>query len=459
MSAFKAGYVQGSEYELAPEVIDDAVRLASEAVRVTRKTSLHDRGNVLLRVASDLQESADAIATRLSEASGFLTVNDMRLEVHRASEVFRLAAAYTLAGWSESLDLDAAERARGSFGIVRREPIGAVLGISAFNGPLLIPSHKLAPAIAAGTSIILKPAPGAARASIDLARLVVKAGWPAEAVCVLDVDNDTTMELVRDSRLPVISFTGGSIGWQIKEAVPRKHVQLELGGIGAVLIASDANLEQAARDCAAGAFVRSGQSCISVQRIYVAQEVSDVFTSLLARSVREQQQGAPIGPLVHERAYAHVRALVQDALERGAELVCGGSGAGAYFEPTVLANASPDMKVMREEAFGPVVAIAKFDSADAAIQEINAVGGAIHHGVYTANLDFAFSAADAIRAGGVVINGPCTWRADQMPYGGVGSSGFGREGVASAVLEFTEPKVIVVRPSRSSEFRLASATA
>lgn len=454
MNASKMGYVQGVECELIPKTVDHAVQLAADAVQLTRRTSLHDRAHILERVGEALDASADTLATQLSASSGFLTVNDMRLEVRRASEVFRLAAAHTLKGWTEALDLDAVERARGSFGIVRREPIGAVLGITAFNGPLLIPAHKVAPAIAAGTSIVLKPAPGVVRAAIDLAKMVVEAGWPATAVGVLDVDNDTTMELVRDSRLPVISFTGGLVGWKIKEAAPRKHVQLELGGVGAVLVAADANLEQAARDCAAGALVRSGQSCISVQRIYVAREVGAAFASLLARSIREQQQASHIGPLVHERACAHVGSLVQDAVQHGAELVCGGCGEGAYFEPTLLAKASPAMRVMREEAFGPVVAIAEYEDADAAIEEINAVGGAIHHGVYTGNLDFAFAAADAIRAGGVVINGPGTWRADHMPYGGVGNSGFGREGIASAVLEFTEPKVIVVRPSRSTEFRL-----
>lgn len=458
MSAVKTGYVKGRECELLPQAVDDAVRMAAEAVALTRKTSLHDRAQVLQRVAAALDDSTDSLAAQLAQGSGFLTVNDMWLEVRRASEVFRLAAAHTLKGWTEALDLDAVERARGSFGIVRREPIGAVLGITAFNGPLLIPAHKLAPAIAAGTAILLKPSPGAVRASIDLAKLVVEAGWPATAVGVLDVDNETTMQLVRDPRLPVISFTGGQVGWRIKEAAPRKHVQLELGGVGAVLLATDANLEQAARDCAAGALVRSGQSCISVQRIYVAREVSAEFTSRLARCVREQQQAGPIGPLVHEQACAHVAALVQDALEQGAELVCGGSGTGAYHEPTVLAKGAPAMKVMREEAFGPVVAIAEYDTVDAAIAEINAVGGAIHHGVYTANLDLAFAAADAIQAGGVVINGPSTWRADQMPYGGVGNSGFGREGIASSVLAFTEPKVIVVRPSRSTEFRLDGKT-
>ncbi|NMM06758.1 aldehyde dehydrogenase family protein [Polaromonas sp.] len=445
----RRGYVNGCESEIQPALVEACVEHAYEAVKTTRKTSLHDRASTLEKIAGALRGATTPLARQLAEDSGFLTEHDMRLEVQRAAEVFRLTAAYTLAGWSTALDLDSVERARGAFGIVRREPIGAVLGICAFNGPLLIPAHKLAPAIAAGTSIILKPAPGAARASVDLGKMAVNAGWPAAAVAVLDVDNDTTMKLVRDPRLPVISFTGGRVGWTIKEAAPRKHVQLELGGVGAVLVAADANLEQAARECAAGAFVRSGQSCISVQRIYAARSIFPELVSLLVDAVRELQATHPIGPLVHEEACSWIERLVQDAVDGGAQLVHGGSRAGAYFEPTVLTETTSQMKVMQEEAFGPVVAVNPYDLIEEAISEINSVGGAIHHGIYTADLDVAFGAADAIQAGGVIINGPCTWRADHMPYGGVGQAGFGREGIAHSVLHFTEPKVIVVRPSRS----------
>ena len=441
--------VGGTPCLATPERIEQALSQAGAAVHVTRKLSLHDRAAILERIAAALVQAGPTLAQQLADDSGFLTATDMQLEVQRTVEVFRLAAAATLCGFTQALDLDAVDRARGSFGLIRREPIGAVLAITAFNGPLLIPAHKLAPAIAAGAPIVLKPAPRVARSALDLARIALEAGWPAQALAVLDVDNDATMALIKDERLPVVSFTGGEFGWKLKEVVPRKHVHLELGGVGAVLVAEDANLEQAARECAAGAFVRSGQSCISVQRIYVARPVYARFTDLLAAAVRQLAQATPIGPLVDEHACTRVEDMIRQALDAGGKLVCGGRREGNAVQPTVIAEATPTMRLMREEVFGPVVAITPFDAAQEAIADINAVGGAIHHGVYTADLDFAFAFVDEVRAGGVIINGPCTWRVDHMPYGGVGNSGFGREGILSAIHEYTEPKVVVVRPSGS----------
>ena len=347
--------------------------------------------------------------------------------------------------------MDAVERARGTVAYIRREPIGPILGITAYNGPLLIAAHKLAPAIAAGAPIILKPAPRVPGAAVALGRRAIDAGWRREAVAVLDVDNGTTMDLVRDPRLPVISFTGGTFGWTIKEAAPTKRVHLELGGVGAVFVAADGNVTVAAKECAAGGFVRSGQSCISGQRTYVERPRYAQLVEAFAAPVRElrpETQNA-IGPMVDEAAARRVEGIIADAIAKGASVVCGGDRQGAYVAPTVLAGATPLMTVMRKEVFGPVVAISAVESADEAIAEMNAVSGAIHHGVYTSSIDLAFRLSDEIRAGGVIINGPGTWRVDHMPYGGTGMSGFGREGVRFAVEEFTEPKVIVVRPSAS----------
>lgn len=429
--------------------VEQAVASASACAEAVRRTSSYDRAAVLDRIARALEADAAATARALAEESGYLTVKDMTLEVERAIDVFTLAAAYVRTGTSEALNVDAVERARGTVAHIRREPVGPILGITAYNGPLLIAAHKLAPAIAAGAPIVLKPAPRVPRAAVALARRAIDAGWPPEAVAVLDVDNDTTMALVRDPRLPVVSFTGGAFGWAIKEAAPTKRVHLELGGVGAVFVAADANIALAAKECAAGGFVRSGQSCISVQRIYVERPRYAAFVEAFAAQVAELRphtQGA-IGPMVDEAAARKVEAVIADAVGKGASVVCGGDRQGAYVAPTVLAGATPRMTVMRKEVFGPVVAISAVDTADEAVAEMNAVAGAIHHGVYTASIDLAFRLSDAIRAGGVIVNGPGTWRVDHMPYGGTGMSGFGREGVRFAVEEFTEPKVIVVRPS------------
>jgi acyl-CoA reductase-like NAD-dependent aldehyde dehydrogenase len=230
---------------------------------------------------------------------------------------------------------------------------------------------------------------------------------------------------------------------------PMKRVHLELGGVGAVFIAADGNVALAAQECATGGFVRSGQSCISVQRIYVERSRYDEFVQLFVARVEDMQPGSAgaISPMVDEAAAKRVEAVIVDAVSRGATVACGGDRQGALLPPTVLIGATGDMLVMRNEAFGPVVAVSPVDSTEEAIAEMNAVSGAIHHGLYTSNIDTALRLCDEIRAGGVIVNGPSTWRVDHMPYGGVGTSGFGREGVRFAVEEYTEPKVIVVRPS------------
>lgn len=432
-----------------PGAVETALRSATAEAPKLRKTSSHDRALILDRVAAAIAARPKEIACALAEESGYLSAGDMDFEVTRAIEVLTLTAAHVREGTTEMLNVDAVDRARGVIGWVRREPIGPVLGITAYNGPLLIAVHKIAPAIAAGVPIVIKPSPRVVQAAINLARMVIGAGWPAAAIAVLDVDNDTTMRLIRDPRLPVISFTGGAFGWEIKAAVPHKRVHLELGGTGAVFVAADANLALAAQECAAGGFVRSGQSCISVQRIYVDRAVHDAFVRLFAGHVAQMQPGQPraISPMVDEAAAMRVEALVRDAVAKGAQVVCGGQRNGAALAATVLTGATADMSVMRQEAFGPVVAISPVDSADEAVAEMNAVSGAIHHGVYTANLDLALRLTDQIRAAGVIVNGPGTWRVDHMPYGGTGTSGSGREGVRYAIEEYTEPKSIIIRPS------------
>jgi len=446
-SISRQALVHGRRRDIDSRTIADAVAAVTAAAPRIRAMSSHDRALVLERAAAALAADAEGIATALAAEAGYLTVGDMRLEVQRAIEVFTLTAAQARIGLVETLNLDAVDRARGDIGFVRREPIGPILGITAFNGPLLIATHKVAPAIAAGAPIIIKPSPRVPLSVIRLAELVIAAGFPAEGIAVIDADNEGTMDLIRDPRLPVISFTGGDFGWTIKEIVPRKKVHLELGGIGATLIAADANLDLATRECAAGGFVRSGQSCIAVQRVYVERGVYDTFIEKFTVHVNEMRRGKPgeIGAMVDESAAARIDGMIRDALANGAALVCGGERDGAYVEPTVIGNATSQMQVMTKEAFGPVVAVAPIDSIEDGIALMNAATGAIHHGIYTSNLDVAFMAADRIKAGGVIINGPPTWRADHMPYGGTGTSGFGREGVRYAIEEITEPKSIVLR--------------
>jgi acyl-CoA reductase-like NAD-dependent aldehyde dehydrogenase len=444
-------FIGGEDATLDDAAVERAVAGVSAAIAQTRRLSSYDRAAILDKVVLSLKADADAIVEEMTDESGCLTRRDMVLELERTIEVFSLSAAAAREGIESLVNLDAALRGRDATGIVRAEPIGPVLAITAFNGPMLIAAHKIAPAIVAGCTIVIKPSPRVPRSAVLLARRVIAAGWPNEALAVLPLDNDATMKIIQDPRLPLITFTGGEIGWKIKDAVPRKRVHLELGGVGAVIVAADADLEMAAEQCTAGGFVRSGQACLAVQRIYVERPAYQRFIGLMTARVSALVTGDPrnpateVGPLVDEAAARKVEALIVDATGKGARLMCGGTREGALIQPAVLADVTPNMRLMRTEAFGPVVALAPVDSLAEAVAEANAVDGAIHVGIYTNDIDLALTMADRIRAGGVIINGPSAWRVDQMPYGGTGTSGFGREGVRSMVAEYTEPKVVVIR--------------
>lgn len=444
-------FVAGVRVRCSSEIVEQAITGVCRAIDVTRRLSSYEKAAILDSVVVSLRRDADRLVDAMTEESGCLTRRDLVLELERTVEVFLLCAAAAREGIDSLANLDAALRGRDAIGLVRREPIGPVLGITAFNGPMLIAAHKIAPAIVAGTTIIIKPSPRVPKSAILLAEAVIAAGWPAEALAVLPLDNAATMDLVVDPRLPIVTFTGGEVGWQIKDSAPRKRVHLELGGVGAVIVAADADLDLAAEQCTAGGFVRSGQACLAVQRIYVERSAYGRFTDLLAARVSRLVTGDPrdpateVGPLVDEAAALRVEALIQDAVSKGARLLCGGDRRGALIQPAVLADVTPEMRVTRVEAFGPLVAVAPVDSLAEAVAETNAVDGAIHVGIYTNDMDLALTLADRVRAGGVIVNGPSAWRVDQMPYGGTGRSGFGREGVRAMIEEYTEPKVIVLR--------------
>lgn len=434
--------------------IEAAVAGVAAAQPGLRRLSSADRAAILDRLVAALGADVDRLADELADEARFLTRGDMVLEVERAIDVCTLAAAATREGFDEIVNLEASPRGRDTLAIVRRVPHGPMLAITAFNGPILIAAHKLAPAIAAGVAAVLKPSPRVPRAAVAFAELIVAAGWPADALAVLPVGNDETMELVRDPRLPVISFTGGDVGWAIKEAAPRKHVHLELGGVGAVLVAPDADLDEVAEQCVIGAFVRSGQACLSVQRIYAHADIHDALVERLAarvaalRAADPAQPDTDVGPLVDEASAERVQGMVDEAVAQGARLACGGPREEALVRPTLLVDTSPDMAVMRREVFGPVIAVARIDDMAEGVRGANASGGGLHAGVFTRDVDLALSLADELDAGGVIVNGSNAWRIDTMPFGGTGKSGFGREGIRAMVEEITAPKTVVIRRRR-----------
>jgi len=329
--------------------------------------------------------------------------------------------------------------------LVRRVPRGPVLGIAPFNFPLNLVAHKVAPALAVGAPIVVKPAPAAPRTAALLAELLAETELPAGAVAVLPVDNETTQALVRDPRLPVVSFTGSvPVGWAIRDAVPRKHVVLELGGNAAVVVCEDADLVWAAQRTALFGMYQGGQSCIAVQRVYVLDAVFEEFQELLLAEVAALSLTDDVGPLVDEAAAARVASWVDEAVAAGATALRGGPREGRLVPPTVLTAVPAGAKVLDEEVFGPVLVLQRVASVGEALAAVNDSRFGLQAGVFTRDLQVAFRAARELEVGGVIIGDVPSYRADQMPYGGVKDSGSGREGVRAAMHDLTEERVLVL---------------
>jgi acyl-CoA reductase-like NAD-dependent aldehyde dehydrogenase len=338
---------------------------------------------------------------------------------------------------------------------VRRRPRGPVLAIAPFNFPLNLVAHKVAPSLAVGAPVVIKPAPSTPLSALLLGELLAETALPPGSWSVLPVPNERMPALVADPRLPVVSFTGsGPVGWSIRDAVPRKHVVLELGGNAAAVVcadwSSDADLDRAAERIAVFGTYQAGQSCISVQRVLVDRAVYDRFLPRLLDHVSALVVGDPrdektdVGPMVDEAAAARVADWVDEAVQAGAVLRTGGVRDGATYAPTVLTDVPAESRVWEEEVFGPVLAVVPVDGVDEAFAAVNASRYGLQAGVFTHDLQVAFRAARELEVGGVVVGDVPSYRADQMPYGGVKESGSGREGVRSAMEDLTEETVLVL---------------
>ncbi|WP_436777707.1 aldehyde dehydrogenase family protein [Yinghuangia sp. YIM S09857] len=414
----------------------------------------HRRAAALDHVAKRLGERAEEIA-RLITAENGKPVKWARGEVGRAVSVFRWAAEEARRFNGEGMRLDTDAGGTGRYALVRRFSRGVVLGIAPFNFPLNLVAHKVAPAIAVGAPIILKPAPATPISALVLGEILAETDLPAGAWSVLPVPNDKMPDLVRDERLPVISFTGsGPVGWSIMDSVPRKHVTLELGGNAAAAVladwSSDADIEWAASRIATFSNYQGGQSCISVQRVIADASVYDRLVEKIVEKVNAQVTGDPsdetvdVGPLVSEDAAKRVESWVDEAVAGGAKLLAGGERDGATYAPTVLADVPGDVTIACEEVFGPVLTVTKVDGDDAAFAAVNDSRFGLQAGVFTHDLQTAFRAQKALEVGGVVIGDAPSYRADQMPYGGAKESGVGREGVKYAMDDFTYERVMVL---------------
>ncbi|MFE4251057.1 aldehyde dehydrogenase family protein [Streptomyces sp. NPDC056910] len=435
--------------------VEEAVAAAYAVRDEFAATPAHVRAKALNHVADRLTERTEEIAQLISAENG-KPIKWARGEVGRAVSVFRFAAEEARrfnGGEAQRLDTDAG--GTGRLALTRRIPHGVVLGIAPFNFPLNLSAHKVAPAIAVGAPIILKPAPATPISSLILGELLAETDLPAGSWSVLTVPNDRMPALVQDERLPVISFTGsGPVGYAIMDSVPRKHCTLELGGNGAAVVlgdwASEEDLDRAATRIATFSNYQGGQSCISVQRVIADASVYERLLPKIVAAVEAQVTGDPaddatdVGPLVSEDAAKRVESWVDEAVAAGASLLAGGKREGATYAPTVLADVPADVTISCEEVFGPVLTVKRVDGEAEAFAAVNDSKYGLQAGVFTHDLQTAFRAHRALEVGGVVIGDVPSYRADQMPYGGAKQSGVGREGVRYAMDDYTYERVLVL---------------
>jgi acyl-CoA reductase-like NAD-dependent aldehyde dehydrogenase len=431
----------------------DEARRAVDAAEAAMRAPLpaHKRAEILVRVAGALGRRHEDAAQTISAEAG-KPLKAARVEASRAMSTFTFAAveARTLAG--DMVPMDASQAGAGKLAFTLRRPIGVVGAISPFNFPLNLVAHKIAPALAAGCAVVLKPASQTPFSALLLAELMTEAGLPPGWLNVL-VGRAAEIGdvLVEDERVRAITFTGsGDVGWKLAERAPRKRVKLELGNATPVIVEPDADLEDVATRLAANAFSFAGQSCISVQRVYVHQDAYDDLLARFLPKVKALVVGDPadettdVGPLIDGDARDRVLGWIDEARDGGAEILTGGELDGELLRPTVIANAAPDSKVSCEEVFGPVCTVTRYESLDEAVELANGTRYGLQAGIFTRDLKTALATAQRLEFGGVTVNEAPTFRADQMPYGGVKDSGNTREGPAYAVRELTEEHLVVV---------------
>jgi acyl-CoA reductase-like NAD-dependent aldehyde dehydrogenase len=411
----------------------------------------HKRAEILVKVVAGIARRHDEIARQISAEAG-KPLKTARVETSRAMSTYTFAAveARKLAG--EVVPMDAAQAGEGKLAFTLRRPIGIVGAISPFNFPLNLVAHKLAPALAAGCPVVLKPASQTPLSALLLAELEEEAGLPAGWLSVVvGRSSEIGDVLVEDERVKAITFTGsGPVGWGIKERAAKKRVNLELGNATPVIVTSDADVDAAAAAMAANAFSFAGQSCISVQRIYVERDAYDRFVESFLPRVQALKVGDPadeetdVGPVIDEDAKERILEWIAEARDGGSEILSGGEEQDGLIRPTVIGNASRELKVSCEEVFGPVVTVNAVGSLDEAIELANSTRFGLQAGIFTSRLDSAMRAAQELEFGGVIVNEAPTFRSDQMPYGGVKDSGNTREGPKYAVRELTEERLVVI---------------
>jgi acyl-CoA reductase-like NAD-dependent aldehyde dehydrogenase len=429
--------------------VEDAVTAAVDTFTESRHLPTWARAEALMHISRRIAERVDELAELVAREGG-KPLKWSTVEVTRAISTFRWAAEETRRFGGEFMPLDTEQSLGSRAGIIRRFPFGPVLGISPFNFPVNLVAHKVAPSLAVGAPIVVKPAGVTPLGALALAELFDETDLPKGMFSVLPISSDRAQKLVEDRRFKKLSFTGSGIGWKLKGLDPHKHATLELGGNAGVIVHSDADLDHAAARVAVGGFYQAGQSCISVQRVFVQSEVFDAFLQRLIKQVESLKVGDPldpsvdVGPVIDRGAAERIEQWVNEAVEAGARLLTGGRREGQVYWPTVLTDVTPDMKVCREEVFGPVITVLPYQTFEEALAAVNDSPYGLQAGVFTSSLDRAMLAHREIEVGGIIVNDVSAFRADQMPYGGSKESGYGREGLRFAMDEMTEPRIMVL---------------
>ncbi len=433
--------------------LEQSIQAAVKAFSVTRKLHAHQRATILRNIADTINARSEELARTIAMEAG-KPIKQARIEVGRTVNVFAIAAEEAGRLNDEVLHLDALPGGEHREAIVKRFPLGPVAAITPFNFPLMLSAHKLAPAIAAGCPVVQKPATQTPITGLKLARIVIECGWPIEALSVLPLSSSDAAPLAGDNRFKLLTFTGSpAVGWDLKRRADAKKVTLELGGNAGVIIHSDADLTLAAERCVVGGFSYAGQSCISVQRIFVHEDVYDRFLQELVPRVEALKVGHPleestdVASLITENDASRVSEWFEEALDAGAECLTGGTTERGVVRPTVLAKAGPELRVNCSEIFAPVVTVQSYSDFDEALNSVNKSAYGLQAGVFTNDIKRIFHAYNELEVGGVMINEIPSWRIDSMPYGGVKESGFGREGLKYAIEEMTEPKLLVLNLS------------
>jgi len=446
------GKVVGTLPSASSEMLDAAIAAAERAEDVMAEMPAHKRADILLRTAALIRERADDLAKTIAAEAG-KAMKFARAEVDRAQSTFTIAAEEAKRLHGETFPLDAVPSGEGYFGFFTRRPVGVIAAISPFNFPLNLVAHKVAPAIASGNTLVLKPATTTPLTAVKLCEILMEAGLPPGVINLVAGSGSTVGEwLVSDPRVDKVTFTGSPpVGAHILAVAGIKKVTLELGNTSPVIVAPDADLDFVAKRCALGAFYNSGQVCISVQRIYSQKQVFEPFAEKFVKATEAMVVGDPldervdVGPMIDSKEVDRIEGWVNEAQGSGAKVLTGGKRDGTVYYPTVLAGVEPDMKVVAEETFAPVASVISSDDFESALQQANNSKFGLQVGVFTNDINRVLRAIKRLNFGGVIVNDTPNFRADHMPYGGNRQSGLGREGVRFAMEDMTNIQMVAIR--------------